>query len=99
MLLKRKHTQLIGRAEEIVEIVGRIGELAGDLEHPQTPLDALSVEEALVYEALPARGWRSVEEVAVQAGIPAEQVLGPLALLEIGGLAQRSDGRWRIARG
>lgn len=99
VLLKRKHTQLISRAEEIVEIVGRIGELAGDLEHPQTPLDALSVEEALVYEALPARGWRSVEEVAVQAGIPAEQVLGPLALLEIGGLAQRSDGRWRIARG
>lgn len=98
VLLRRRHTQLISRAEELLEIVGRIGELADDPEHPQAPLDGLSREESLVYEALPARGLRSVEQIAVDAGIPAEQVLGPLALLEITGRVECRDGRWRIVR-
>lgn len=99
VLLRRKSTQLISRAEEIIEIVGKMGELADDPEHPHTPLDGLSREEALVYEALPARGLHSIEQIAVDAGIPAEQVLGPLALLEIAGRVECHDGQWRIARG
>lgn len=98
VLLRRKTTQLVGRAEEIVEIVGKIGELADDPEHPATPLDGLSREEARVYEALPARGVRSVEQIAVDAGVPAEQVLGPLALLEIAGRVECREGLWRIVR-
>ncbi|MGU3503258.1 DNA-processing protein DprA [Mycobacterium sp. C31M] len=98
VLLKRRDNHLVSRAEEIIEIVGRIGELADEPEHPRTPLDDLSAEESLVYEALPARGLRSVEQIAVDAGIPAEQVFGPLALLEIGGHVERRDGRWRIVR-
>ncbi len=97
-LLRRDDVHLISRPEEVVEIVGSIGELAEDPEHPQTPLDGLSREEVLVYEALPGRGTRSVEEIAVAAGMPAEQVLGPLALLEIAGRLERREGRWRIAR-
>lgn len=98
VLLRRRDTQLVSRAEEIIEIVGRIGELADDPEHPQTPLDGLSREEALVYEALPARGLRSVEQIAVDAGVPAEQVLGPLALLEIAGRVECREGLWRIVK-
>ncbi|MBX9918413.1 MAG: DNA-processing protein DprA [Mycolicibacterium frederiksbergense] len=98
VLLRKKDTQLISRAEEIIEIVGRIGELADEPEHPQTPLDGLSREEALVYEALPARGLRSIEQIAVDAGIPAEQVLGPLALLEIAGRVECQEGEWRIVK-
>lgn len=96
VLLRRRDTQLISRADEIIEIVGRIGELADDPDHPRTPLDGLSREEVLVYEALPARGLRSVEQIAVDAGVPAEQVLGPLALLEIAGRVECHEGRWRI---
>lgn len=99
VLLRRKSTQLITRAEEIVEIVGSIGELADDPEHPETPLDGLPREQLLVYEALPGRGSHSVEEIAVAAGMPAEQVLGPLALLEIAGRVESRDGQWRIVRG
>lgn len=95
-VLLRRQAQLISRAEEIVEIVGKIGELADDPDHPQTPLDGLTREEALVYEALPGRGSRSVEQIAVGAGIPAEQVLGPLALLEIAGRVECNEGQWRI---
>lgn len=97
-VLLRRGAQLISRPEEIIEIVGKIGELAEDPEHPQTPLDGLSREEMLVYEALPGRGSRSIEEIAVEAGMPAEQVLGPLALLEIAGRVQRREGQWRIVR-
>jgi DNA processing protein len=95
-LLRRDDVQLITRPEEVVEAVGRIGELADEPEHPQSPLDGLSREETLVYEALPARGLRSVEQIAVDAGLPAERVLGPLALLEIAGRVQRREGRWCI---
>lgn len=97
-VLLRRDAQLISRAEELLEIVGKIGELAEDPDHPQTPLDGLSREEALVYEALPARGLRSVEQIAVGAGVPAEQVLGPLAMLEIAGRVERREGQWRIVR-
>ncbi|MGK2902836.1 MAG: DNA-processing protein DprA [Mycobacterium sp.] len=97
-VLLRRRAELISRAEEVLEIIGKIGELADEPEHPQTPLDGLSREEALVYEALPARGLRSVEQIAVGAGIPAEQVLGPLALLEIAGRVERRDGGWRIVK-
>lgn len=98
VLLRQEKTALITRADEVLEIVGRIGELADDPDHPQAPLDGLSREELLVYEALPGRGSRSVEQIAVGAGMPAEQVLGPLALLELAGRVERREGEWRIVR-
>jgi DNA processing protein len=89
---------LVTRADEVREIIGRAGEFADELPHPADPLDALSEAERLVYEALPARGARTPDEIAVAAGLPAAGVLGSLAMLEIAGLAQRQDGRWRICR-
>ena len=86
------------RADEIVEMVGRSGELADEPEHPVSRLDGLSEGERLVYEALPARGLRSVEQISVGSGLPVERVLGPLALLEIAGLVEKIDGRWRLVR-
>ena len=51
-----------------------------------------------MYEALPGRGAITVDQIAVAAGLAPERVLGPLAMLELAGLARRDDGRWRIAR-
>ncbi|MDD4865769.1 MAG: DNA processing protein DprA, partial [Mycobacterium sp.] len=51
-----------------------------------------------VYEALPGRGSATVDEIAVGSGLVPEQVLGPLALLEVAGLVERADGRWRLVR-
>ncbi len=96
--LLRRYAKLVTRADEIVEIVGRCGELAAEPEHPVAPLDGLSDAEQLVYEALPARGLRTVEQIAVASALPVEQALAPLALLEIAGLVEKSDGRWRLAR-
>lgn len=96
--LLRQGAELVTRAEEVIEIVGRCGELADEPEHPVSQLDGLSTDERLVYEALPRRGLRSVEQISVGAGLPGERVLGPLALLEVAGLVEKRDGRWRIVR-
>ncbi|PRC57206.1 DNA processing protein DprA, partial [Mycobacterium sp. ITM-2017-0098] len=79
-------------------VMGRMGELADELEHPATALDGLSGVQRLVYEALPGRGTRTVDGIGVEAGVPAAQVLGPLAMLEIVGLVERHDGKWRLAK-
>ena len=96
--LVRSGAELVTRADEVVEIVGRAGEFAEEPERPIDVLDALSEDELQVYEALPGRGVRTADEIAVAAGLPAAGVLGPLAMLEIAGLVQRDEGRWRLAR-
>ncbi len=97
-VLLRGGAELITRPAEIVELVGRMGELAPEMAHPTTVLDELEPVQRRVYEALPGRGAASVEQIAVGAALPVDQVLGPLALLEVAGLAERRDGRWAIVR-
>ncbi len=96
--LLRNGAELVTRADDIVELVGHIGELAADEPRPATAFDGLGEAEGQVYEALPGRGAATVDEIAVASGLVPEQVLGPLAILELAGLVQRHDGRWRIVR-
>lgn len=98
LLRHHRDTVLVTRAEEIVEVMGRIGELAEEPQRPVAALDGLDPVMQRVYEALPRRGTRSAEEIAVASGVPAVQVLGQLALLELEGLLERQEGRWRIAK-
>lgn len=97
-LLRREDVGLVTRAQEIVEMVGRCGELADELPRPGSPLDGLTEVQRRVYEALPGRGARTVDELAIAAGLPAGQVFGPLAILEVDGLVERQEGRWRLAK-
>ena len=97
-VLLRAGGELVTRADEVREIIGRAGELAEDETRPTNPLDALTDTERQVYEALPGRGVRTTDEIAVASGLPADAILGPLAMLEIAGLIERVDGRWRLAR-
>jgi DNA processing protein len=96
--LLRAGAEVVTRAEDIVELVGRVGELAPEQPRPATPLDGLSDAERQVYEALPGRGAATVDEIAVAAALEPARVLAPLAMLELAGLAERDDGRWRIVR-
>ena len=96
--LLRDGAALVTRADDIVELVGRMGELAPEEPRPTTALDGLTEAERQVYEALPGRGAATIDEIAVASGLVPEQVLGPLAILEVTGLAERHDGRWRIVR-
>jgi DNA processing protein len=96
--LLRNGAELVTRADDIVEFVGTIGELAPETCAPATTLDGLGEAERQVHEALPGRGAATVDEIAVAAGLAPELVLGPLAILEVLGLAERCDGRWRLVR-
>ncbi|KUI32217.1 DNA processing protein DprA [Mycobacterium sp. IS-1742] len=98
-LLRDGETTLVTGPEEVVELVGRMGELAPVEAGPTSPLDACTDAERRIYDALPMRGARSADELAVAAGIPAHQVVGPLAMLEVAGLVVHEGGRWKIARG
>ena len=95
--LIRSGAELVTRAEEVVEIIGPPGEFAEDLPRPADPLDGLSDIQRQVYEALPGRGLRTPDQIAVAAGLPPTEVLGPLAMLEIAGLVTRQEGRWKLA--
>jgi DNA processing protein len=97
-VLLRAGAEVVTRTEDIVELVGHIGELAAEQAHPATRLDGLSDEERRVYEALPGRGSATVDEIAVAAALEPARILAPLAMLEIAGLAERRDGCWRIVR-
>ena len=97
-VLLRAGAELVTRADEVREIIGRAGELAEEETRPTNPLDALTDIERQVYEALPGRGIRTADEIAVASGIAPEAILGPLAMLEIAGLIERVDSRWRLAR-
>jgi DNA processing protein len=96
--LLRAGAEVVTRAGDVVELVGRIGELVSEEPRPATALDALSDTERQVYEALPGRGAATIDEIAVGSGLAPAQVFGPLAMLEVAGLAEQREGRWRIAR-
>ncbi len=97
--LLRSGAQIVTRAADVVELVGRMGELAPEEQRRASPLDELGDIEKRVYDALPRRGGRTAEEVAVASGLPARQVLGPLVNLELSGLVVGRDGRWKLAAG
>ena len=84
--LLRSGADLVTRAADVVELIGRIGELAPDEQRPDSPLDGLGEAEQRVYDALPARGRRTADQIAVASGLPPTQVLGPLSMLEVCGL-------------
>jgi DNA processing protein len=97
-VLLRDGANLVTRAADLVEYVGRMGEFESEPEHPTTPLDGLSDAERRAYEAFPARAARTVDQLAEAAGVPATRLLGPLATLELAGLVTRHQGRWQLAR-
>ncbi|KRE31990.1 DNA protecting protein DprA [Mycobacterium sp. Soil538] len=97
-VLIRNEAHLVTRAEEILEYVGQAGELAADLPRPRSELDDLSPDELAVFEALPGRGTRSIEDIAVVAGRPVADVVGPLTMLDIKGLVTQDNGDWKLVR-
>jgi DNA processing protein len=96
--LIRSRAILVSRAEEIVELVGRMGEFPPDHERPASEVDDLSDVELTVFDALPRRGSRTLEEIAVVAGLPVADVIGPLTMLDLRGLVIQEDGCWKLAR-
>jgi len=84
-------------ADEFQYLVGHMGEFAADPQRPTSCLDGLAANELRVYDAFPARGARTVQQLAVASGLPPTRLLGPLSMLEIAGLVVCQGGRWKRA--
>jgi DNA processing protein len=93
----RQGATCVTRAEEVLELVGRLGE--DSVEPRRGPVDvrdALSATVRQVLDALPVRGSAGVGVIARSAGVSplvVQQVLPPLVAH---GLVLRTDEGWRL---
>lgn len=86
---------LVTDTDEVVDLLGRIGgaDMAPDKRGPRRPWDGLAVEAERVWGVLAPYLSKTVEELAVQAGLSTTEVLSALGELQLRGLAeQRLDG-------
>ncbi|NLT31138.1 MAG: DNA processing protein DprA [Propionibacterium sp.] len=95
-LIRDQEAVLVADAAQVREVVGAFGDDCLPFERgPERPLDRLDPAEVDVYEALPARGGRSAEELSIRAGLALPTCLSALATLQVAGLVTRTaDGRW-----
>jgi DNA processing protein len=101
-LLREPGTIPVTRAEEVLEVVGRIGDDLSDrlaARPPTRPTDALGPTALRVHEALPWRAPREPQALSVESGLPVELVRAVLPELARLGLAVCDDGGWRRSGG
>ncbi|MYT75041.1 MULTISPECIES: DNA-processing protein DprA [unclassified Streptomyces] len=96
--LLRREGVLVTDAEEVVELVGEMGELAPERRGPVVPRDLLAPATARVLAALPARGTRTLAEVAREAGATDDDTTGRLYELRSLGFVERHGDGWKLTR-
>ncbi len=104
LLLADRFAQLVTGAGDVLTALGRAPTRApatdggpesapgADPSHPTDGLDPLT---ARVYDALPAVELTSVDELVVEAGLPPNEVVGSLAVLELHGMTVKEGTSWR----
>ncbi|MGH3738129.1 MAG: DNA-processing protein DprA [Micromonosporaceae bacterium] len=98
--LREARARLVTNTDEVVEEVGRIGDdLAPVPRGGVQPRDGLSPEMAEVLDALPAGQPVTVDELAAQTGLTASELNRALPLLVLAGMAEETDGRYRLSAG
>jgi DNA processing protein len=94
-LLRAGDACLVTNAAEVMESIGRIGvDLAEPVAAETRPTDRLDDQQLRVHEALDRRAMRSPEQIATESGVPVERVRAALPLLELFGLAERTEAGW-----
>lgn len=92
-MIRDGDAQLVARAADVIAAAGPI--TVGENESgPKRRLDALSVTESRVYEALPATGAIGVRELSEQSGQTMAAVRGALPILELDGLVGQDEAGW-----
>ncbi|MEW1901039.1 DNA-processing protein DprA [Streptomyces sp. NPDC086147] len=94
--LLRGDATLVTDAEEIVELVGDMGQLAPARRGPVLPRDLLAPATAHVLEAVPARGPTSTTAIARRAGTHPDETLAKLYELHSLGFVERYGDGWRL---
>ncbi|MFE0777117.1 DNA-processing protein DprA [Streptomyces sp. NPDC058861] len=94
--LLRGDATLVTDAEEIVELVGEMGQLAPARQGPVLPRDLLAPATAHVLEAVPARGPTATTAIARRAGTHPDETLAKLYELHSLGFVERYGDGWRL---
>lgn len=97
-LLREEGSLVVTDAAEVIELVGRIGELAPERRGPSVPRDALPGEAATVLDALPAHGAARAGLLARETGLTAEAVVVRLQELCALGFVERTGTDWQLCR-
>lgn len=97
-MIRSGEAELVTTAAEIVELVGRVGELAPEPELPPRPMDGLDPALLPVLEALPRRGSTSVAHISESSGVPLASVRAVLPQLEQERRVVRTEEGWALAR-
>lgn len=97
-LLREGVAVCVTDVDEVLELVGEIGtDLVPERAEARRAGDAADPTARAVLDALGARRWRSVEELAEVAGLSVAGVRGALGLLELDGVVTRLGEGWRRA--
>ncbi|MFC5805680.1 DNA-processing protein DprA [Streptomyces formicae] len=96
--LLRGEAVLVTDADEVVELVGYIGELAPARRGPVFARDLVGPAGARVLEALPARGVLGAGDIARGAGVTTDEALGRLYELHSLGFVERHGDGWRLTQ-
>lgn len=94
VLAREPGTVLVGRAADVVEAVGAMGELAPDLARPLRPTDGLSEAALRVHGETSLHAARGAGRLAHDAGVDPGRVAALLAELEDAGLVEQAGDRW-----
>lgn len=94
--LLRGEGVLVTDADEIVELVGDIGDLPPVRRGPVLPRDHLDAVTARVLDALPYHGATHPRDLARTAGTSADETLGRLYELHSLGFVEREGDAWRL---
>ena len=94
-LVREREAVLVTRADQVLELAGRMGETERPGEHPGSPWDGLDDITRRVLEALPLTGGVPVERVAFDSALPPAQVRAVLGRLAASQVVVRSERGWR----
>ncbi|QDY81282.1 DNA-protecting protein DprA [Streptomyces qinzhouensis] len=95
--LLRAEGNLVTDADEVIELIGGIGELTPRRRGPVHPKDLLNPESARVLEAIPARGAARPADLATAAGTTTDETLARLYELHALGFVERTGESWTLA--
>ncbi|MFC8179974.1 DNA-processing protein DprA [Rhodococcus sp. NPDC057297] len=98
-MIREGEARLVADAHDVVAEAGPSGEVGEGRPSMFRDLDALSDNALLVYEALPATGTRSPQELSEASSVPVAKVRSVLPLLELEGFVSSDDTGWfRLVR-
>ncbi|MEV6247079.1 DNA-processing protein DprA [Streptomyces sp. NPDC051742] len=94
--LLRGDATLVTDAEEVIELVGDMGQLAPARRGPVLPRDLLAPAAAHILEAVPARGPTPTTVIACRAGTGPDDTLARLYELHSLGFVERRGEGWQL---